>query len=143
MRRAFTLLEILLVVAIAIILVTLVTPGIIRSRVIAIEMVALANLKILTKACQAYHISRDTYPTSLNDLIEPNSTPPYIDSELASGDKQRYQFIYQSQDPDSFTINVNPTSAGLLRGKYFYTDESGIIRANPNQQAGPDDEIIG
>lgn len=143
MKRAFTLLELLLVIAIAIILVTLVVPGIIRARVIAIEMVALANVRILSKACQAYHIDSNTYPANLSDLIAPASSPPYIDSDLASGNKQRYQFIYQSQNADTFTINANPVSAGLLRGKYFYTDESGIIRANVTQAAGPNDEIVG
>lgn len=140
--RGFTLAEIMIVVAIVIVLVTLAAPNILRSRVVANEGVAIANLKTANNACQLYHINQENYPASLSDLAEPNSDPAYLDSALASGKKQGYEFIYQLVSDDSFTINANPLSTGLLKGRYFYTDESGIIRADSNEPAGPEDEIV-
>lgn len=141
MRRAFTLVEIMIVVGIVIILITLAVPNILRSRVIANEGATLANLKAINNACQLYHINQEKYPDSLDVLA--NANPPYLDSTLASGKKQSYEFIYTLVSDDHFTVNANPTYTGLLKGRYFYMDETGIIRANSTGPAGPNDEIIG
>lgn len=138
----FTLVEIMIVVAIVIVILTIALPSFLRSRVIANETAALANCRAVNNACQLYHVNQETYPSSLADLIEPTSNPPYIDSTLASGTKQGYQFIYNLVDTSSFTLNANPTSSGLLKGRYFYMDESGTIRAKTGGAAGPTDEIV-
>jgi type IV pilus assembly protein PilA len=142
MRKAFTLVEILIVVAIVAILIALATPNILRSRLNANEVAARASLGTINKACQMYHINQEQYPASLADLAVPIADPAYIDSQLASGYKQGYEFIYELVDNDHFTVNANPTTTGLLKGRYFYIDESGIIRANSEGPAGPDDEIV-
>ncbi len=142
MKRGFTLVEIMIVMGIVIILVVIATPSILRSRIVANEGAALANLRTLNNACQLYHINKETYSNNLGDLAEPLSSPSYIDTTLANGHKQGYEFDYNLIDTDRFTVNANPTTSGLLRGRYFFMDESGIIRANPSQPAGPDDEIV-
>lgn len=141
-RTGFTLIEIMIVVAIAMVLIMLATPNILRSRVVANEGAAVANMKSINNGCQIYHINKETYPASLSDMVEPESNPPYIDSNLATGHKQGYEFIYTLVDADHFTLNANPTTTGLLKGRYFYTDESGIIRFKVGSPAGPDDEIV-
>lgn len=141
-ERSFTLVEIMIVIAIVIVLVTIAVPGFLRSRVIANETAALTNCRAINNACQLYHLNQETYPPGLSSLIEPISNPPYIDNTLASGRKQGYEFIYNLVDADHFTLNANPTTTGLLRGRYFYMDESGIIRAKSGGPAGPDDEIV-
>lgn len=142
MKRGFTLIEIMIVVAIVIVLVMLAVPNILRSRVVANEGAALANLRSINSACQIYHINKETYPASLSDLIEPNSSPPYIDTMLASGKKQGYEFAYELLNSDHFTVNANSLSGGLLKGRYFYTDESGVVRTKSDGPAGPEDEAI-
>ena len=139
-RTGFTLIEIMIVVVIVIVLVTIAVPGILRSRVVANEAAALANLRTLNDACQSYHMNEESYPGALLDLSTAN--PAYIDNVLGSGQKQGYQFVYVRVDPDHFTVNANPMHTGLLRGRYFYMDESGTIRSNNSAPAGPDDEII-
>lgn len=136
----FTLIEIMVVVGIFIILVTLITPSILRSRIVANEAAAISNLKTIHGACQMYYINEGTYPPDLNTLS--NSTPSYIDPELGAGRRQGYEFVYAFIDIDHFTINANPVSIGLLKGRYFYTDESGIVRANPEGIAGPNDGVV-
>lgn len=132
--------EIMIVVVIVIVLTAIAIPGILRSRVTANEGVALANLRTLNDACQTYHMNEQRYPDSLLDLSSAN--PPYIDNVLGSGQKQGYQFVYTLVNPDHFTVNANPMHTGLLKGRYFYMDESGTIRSNNSAPAGPDDEII-
>lgn len=139
----FTLAEIMIVVAIVILLVTLAVPNILRSRVIANEGTALGNLRAINNACQLYSINNQSYPAGLSDLVEPTSNPAYIDSVLATGQKQGYAFIYTLVSLDSFTVNANPLATGLLKGRYFYLDESGIVRGNSSGPAGPNDQIVG
>jgi len=139
-RAGFTLIEIMITVAIVVILITIAIPGILRSRVTANEAAALASLRTLNDACQIYHMNEQRYPGLLSDLSSAN--PAYIDNVLGSGQKQGYQFDYAQVDPDHFTVNANPIHTGLLKGRYFYMDEGGTIRANANEPAGPEDEII-
>lgn len=141
MKKGFTLIEIMVVVAIVIILITIAIPNILRSRVVANEGAAIANLKTIATACQSYHIDNQGYPSVLADLATAN--PTYIDNVLGSGQKQGYQFIYNSADSDHFTVNANSINTGLLKGRYFYIDESGTIRVRADAPAGPTDEIIG
>lgn len=141
MKKGFTLIEIMIVVAIVIVLVSMAVPNILRSRVVANEGAALANLKTLSSACQYYHIDNGSYPASLSVLAEAN--PPYIDNVLGAGTKQGYVFEYSRIDGDHFAVNADPLHTGLLKGRYFYLDESGTIRQNADSQAGPDDEIVG
>ena len=138
----FTLVEIMIVLAIVIVLLTIAVPNFLRSRVIANETAALTNCRAINNACQLYNINQENYPNSLTDLTEPASNPPYIDSTLAAGRKLGYEFIYQLVDSGHFTLNANPLSSGLLKGRYFYMDESGSIRAKKDGPAGPTDEIV-
>ncbi len=140
MKRAFTLIEIMIVVSIVIILISITVPSVLRTRVVANEGAALGNLKALSNACQSYHIDNGSYPDSLLGLSE--ASPPYIGTELSKGSKQGYAFIYNSSDADHFTVQANPTHTGLLKGRYFFLDDSGIIRVSSDGPAGLDDEIV-
>ncbi len=136
----FTLIEMMVVVAVVIVLVSIAVPSVLRSRVVANEGAAIANLRTLYNSAQSYHIDSGQYPSLLSDLS--NAVPPYLDSVLGSGTKQGYNFIYESPDPDRFTVHANPAHAGLLRGRYFFMDEGGSIRYRVDSEAGPSDEII-
>lgn len=139
--RGFTLVEIMIVLSIVAILLTLAIPNLLRSRIVVNETAALANLKTISDASQLYYINQGNYPEGLLSLAESNI--PYIDDTLASGEKQGYEFIYNLIDTQHFTINANPLPQALFKGRYFYTDETGIIRAKKDGPAGPEDEIVG
>lgn len=129
--------EIMIVVAIVIVLVTLAIPNILSSRRVANEGAAIANLRTINNACQLYSINKETFPETLEAI-----SPDYLDSDMASGRKQGYEFVYVLIDPDHFTVNANPVSTGLLKGKYYFMDESGVIRWNASGPAGAGDEIV-
>lgn len=117
MKRAFTLIEIMVVISIVIILVGITLPNILRSRVITNECLTIANLQILNRACQSYHMDWGSYPDSL--LALSTASPPYIDGALGSSHKQSYDFVYVRVDSDHFTVKANSTHTGLLKGRYF------------------------
>ena len=139
--KAFSLVEMMIAVAIIIIVVTLVLPGMIRARMVAYEGAAIANLKIISNACQLYQINNFGFPDSLSDLA--GSEPQYLDDVLASGNKSRYRFSYEPSD-DGFEIWADPIGfLATFNARHFYTDASGAITSRIGGQAGPDDEVAG
>lgn len=143
-RCGFTLIEIIIVVAILMTLATLAISSVLRARHNTNEMAAVASCRTSVTACQNFYAASypHVYPSELLDLVLPVSNPPYIDSILASGTKQGYNFTYALVDSESFTFNAAPVSPGKTGSRYFFADESGIIRANATGPAGPDDPIV-
>jgi type II secretory pathway pseudopilin PulG len=137
----FTLVEIMIVVAIVMTLATLVVSSVLRARHNANELAAVAAIKTVITACQNFYANTlpHTYPSGLSDLIAPVSNPPYIDSVLASGTKQGYHFTYALIDAESFTLNADPNVPGKTGTRYFFADESGTIKANSSGQASTAD----
>lgn len=136
-NKGFTLVEIMIVVSIVATLAVLAMPNILRSRIIANDAAAMSNLKVVANACQSYHINQGNYPQDLSELA--TAQPPYIDSVLAAGTKQGYEFIY-TPSAVGFSVEANPV--GVLKGRYFYIDETGILRAKSDGKAGPDDQAV-
>ena len=136
-NKGFTLVEIMIVVSIVITLAVLAIPNILRSRIAANDAAAMSNLKVVANACQSYHINQGNYPQNLSELSK--AEPPYIDSVLAAGTKQGYEFIYTPSEV-GFSIAADPV--GALKGRYFYIDEAGVMRARSEGKAGPDDPAV-
>ncbi len=143
-KRGFTLVEIMIVVAILTTLATLAISSVLRARHNANEIAAIAACKTVLTACQNFYANTlpHTYPTGLSDLIAPVSNPPYIDSVLASGTKQGYRFMYEFVDTESFRLNADPFVSGKTGTRHFFVDETGIIKANSNSQAGSADPAV-
>jgi len=143
-RTGFTLVEIMIVVAIVALLATLVVSSVLRARHNANEMAAVAACRTIVTGCQTFYANTipHTYPTGLSDLVLPAANPPYIDSVLASGTKQGYVFTYVFIDAESFTLNADPTNPGKTGTRHFFVNESGIIKVNSNVQAGLADPAV-
>jgi prepilin-type N-terminal cleavage/methylation domain-containing protein len=141
--RALTLIEILVVITIISILATLIIPNILRSRINSNEIAAISNLNTLGKSVQQYYMSNSyKYPASLDDLTLPASDPPYITKEMASGSFSGYQYEYIRVDDDRFYIKAKPKTPGKTGTRYFYLDETGVIRQNTQQEATVNDQPV-
>ena len=143
-RKGFTLVEIMIVVAVVMTLATLAISSVLRARHNANEMAAVASCRTVVTAAQNFYANSypHAYPSGLSDLVPPVSNPPYIDTILASGTKQGYTFNYTLVDSETFTLNANPVSAGKTGTRYFFSDESSIIKANPNGPASVNDPVV-
>lgn len=141
MSRGYTLLEVMVVVVVMSIMTLLVIPGILRSRMLVVETLALSNIKFLSNAIQTYNINTHSYPADLAALKNTTDSGMYnIDPSLAAGHKHGYDFIY-NRTGKGFTLLANPTGIfSFLNGNYFYVDETTIVRSKHGSQAGPKDE---
>jgi len=131
----FTLVEIMVVIAVIIVIASIGVPGIMRQRVNANEAAAVAALKTLSAASVTYRATHSSYPGSLTDLYDPEEAQ-YIDSTLASGTRQGYNFTL-SGDEDGFNATAIPAKPNITGTRYFMIDFYGVIRSS---NSGPADE---
>ena len=141
----FTLIEIMVVVAIVSMLAAISISMMMRSRVTTNEAVAISSCKTIVSACQSYFTSSipRSYPPNLAILGAAGPTgPSYIDTSLASGVRGGYVYTYSLTSPASFIVNADPQFLGRTGVRYFYTDETGRITAREGGQAGPGDAPV-
>ncbi len=66
-----------------------------------------------------------------------------VDEVLASGIRNGYNFVYVAIDtagigkPEQYTVNANPISPGQTGERYFYVDQTNVIRWKVGGPAGP------
>jgi hypothetical protein len=89
---------------------------------------AIESLRTLSAACESYRADQNpvTYPPDLSALAEAN--PPYIDSQLGSGEKKGYKYIYTRISANQYTCFAKPEEPGVMGDRTFFIDESGVIR---------------
>ena len=138
-QKGFSLIELLIVVAIILIIAAIAIPNLLRSRMAANEASAVGSLRSLNTAAVTYSTQCGGYPPTLAAMGPPANactTADLIDSVLAAGNKSGYVFTYAAVDVngdglmDTYTINADPASRGTTGQRSFFTNESGVIRAN-------------
>ena len=140
-QKGFSLIELLIVVAIILIIAAIAIPNLLRSRMAANEASAVGSLRTINTAAVTYSTTYGTgYPTTLASLgpaaTATATTADLIDSVLAAGVKSGYSFTYTAGAADSagnintYTLTGVPTNTGVTGQRRFFTDQSGVIRAN-------------
>lgn len=150
----FSLIELLIVVAIILIIAAIAIPNLLRSRMAANQASAVGSMRTINTSEVTY---ATTYPTGYSpDLVSlgpPGSGNPVasaaglIDSVLAAGTKSGYSFTYATSAVnnrnDTYTLNAAPTTAGTTGTNYYFTDHTGVIRQNSTAAAAASDSPIG
>jgi len=156
-QRGFSLIELLIVVAIILIIVAIAIPNILRSRIAANQASAIESLRIIATAEVNYFSTYGNgFALSLAYLGPPpagqlasSTAAGLIDDALASQVKSGYSFFYQPGDQDGsgryygYTLQANPVVFGQTGGMYYYSDQSHVIRGNTSMPAGSSDPAVG
>jgi type IV pilus assembly protein PilA len=152
----FSLIELLVVVAVILIIAAIAIPNYVRAKERANESAAVANLRNIGTADVVYSTTYGiNFAGSLDALGGNPATPSsssaaLIDSVLSTAPyiKSGYQYTYVVTATDSngyaqaYSINADPTIAGTTGDKHFYTDQTAVIRYNTTTAAGPTDPPI-
>ena len=128
-NRAFTLVELMIVVAIVILLVALSINGLMRSRITANEAAAIKTLRTYHTAFASFRTVNPGYPWELEELSSEYSNPPYIDNALARSNaiRQGYEFFISEVEGDYFQIVAWPQRSGVTGNRIFVIDQSGVM----------------
>ncbi len=155
-KQGFSLIELLIVVAILITLAALAIPNFMRARIQANESAVAAAMRSITTAIVSYELAYQAgYPNNLIDLGPPPVGTPasaaaadLIDRALAMGTRSGYNFTYAAIDAngdgrnDSYTVHADPSSPGVTGVKHFFVNQTNVIRYNASAVAGPADRPI-
>jgi len=128
-KRGFTLVEIMIVVAIIALLAAIAIPNLMRARLQANESAAQAALKTVATAEITWRSANADYAT----LVELGAAvPPYIDSVLAAGQKNGYGFTTPAitAGEDAFVCNAVPTNPSVSGVRHFCITEDGVVRVD-------------
>ena len=166
-EAGFSLIELLIVVAIILVIVAIAIPNLLQSRMAANETSAAYTLRTLHTAFVTYSTTyQNGYPPALDTLAPgPGNVTTCDQAGLAepllaiNHIKGGYVYTYTpgpalpvvaigcaAPGVTTFTLNTDPGPNGSERGrvgrKSFFMDDTGIIRFNMTTAAGPTDAPI-
>ena len=121
MNKGFTLIELMIVVAIIAIIAAIAIPSLLESKKAANEAAAIANLRLLTSV-QAQYVTRYGTYADLAQLCGAG----YIDSVFGVGTKQDYIFTAGTINTTSWCFMAQPVDANS-GGRAFRTQTDGVI----------------
>jgi len=135
-RKGFTLVEIMIVVAIIALLAAIAIPNLLRARHNANESAAIASLRTISSAMESYRAAQTPASYALGTLgVLSGATPPYIDTNLGGGTKQGYNYVITPGDTGSnqqYLATATAQTYQVTGSRSFLVDESGVVRGVDN-----------
>jgi len=137
--RGFSLIEIMIVVAIILVIASIAIPKINQQRMQAHEMAAIRTIQAIHTAQTQYFSQFGKYATTLQELGPPASgqagpsAADLIPGELALGSKSGFNFTVQG-GPQGYTISAVPVAFNNTGRRTFFSDQTLVTRENWGQE---------
>jgi len=138
-QRGFSLVELLIVIAIILIILSIALPQMSKSRMHAQEMAAIKTLQTINTTEIQYQSQFGKFATAIAQLGPPPTgggegpeAAGLISGTLATGTASGYNFTI-TQTPGGYAVSAAPKTFGSTGRRTFYTDQTGIVRENWTQ----------
>jgi type IV pilus assembly protein PilA len=161
-QKGFSLIELLIVVAIILIIAAIAIPNLIRSKMAANEASAVASIRTINTSevvySSTYNVA-NVFSADLKSLGDggapancaatavPNSSnacliDPALEKAItAATAKSGYYFTYAA-GTGTYTVNGDPSALNSTGVRGFFSDQTVVIRAKSGAAAGPNDNPI-
>ena len=141
-ERGFTLVEIMIVVAIIALLAAIAIPNILRGRTTANESAAIGNMRALISSLEMARSVNQNYPAAATwqatmygadcavaTAPNPDFGPPSFCLALTPSAVQGYNYTYAgaAAPAQAYTVLVVPVTLGTTGTRSFFTNQSGLI----------------
>jgi prepilin-type N-terminal cleavage/methylation domain-containing protein len=143
-QKGFSLIELLIVVAIILIIAAIAIPNLLRSRMAANEASAVGSVRTINTSAVTFSSTypNQGFPPTLAAMGGPAGAcvatvaqACLLDAVLASGTKSGYTFKWtgDGNTPSvGYTITATPVTVGTTGQRMFCSDQSGVIRFDPS-----------
>lgn len=138
--RGFSLIELLIVIAIILVILAVAVPKLGSAKMNANEMVVIREVQTIHQAETQYMSQFGKFAATLAELGPPTSGGPgpqaadLIPSSLAAGEKDGYVFTLTAT-PQGYTVNANPKVYNSTGRRTFFSDQSMTIHQNWTAEA--------
>ncbi len=140
-QRGFSLIELLIVIAIILIILSIALPKMSQSQMYAREMAARATLRNINTFEVQYQSQFGQYATSLTQLGPPAGAGAgegaqaanLIPASLASGSTGGYNYAL-APTPTGYAATAAPKVFDSTGRRSYYTDQTGVIRESSTQE---------